>query len=57
VAPNSITVLAFFCSLIPHLIILHFAGEDLSVEIPGWMALACGIGQFLYMHLDNMDGK
>jgi ethanolaminephosphotransferase len=57
VAPNTLTFLAFLFNVIPHLLILWYTGDDLSVEIPRWLCILTGLSQFMYMNLDNMDGK
>jgi len=57
VAPNTITLIAFVFNIIPHLLIILYTGDNLSIRIPRWLAFLTGICQFLYMHFDNMDGK
>jgi ethanolaminephosphotransferase len=56
-APNVITLLGFFCTLIPHFIILFYQPLNLSGEIPRWVCFLAAIGQLFYMILDNADGK
>jgi len=56
-APNTITLIAFVFNIIPHLMMIYYSGESLSVDVPRWLCLFTGICQFLYMHFDNMDGK
>jgi ethanolaminephosphotransferase len=57
ISPNLITIIAFICSLIPHLLIQLYSFDNLDTELPAWVCLITGLGQFLYNTLDNMDGK
>jgi len=56
-APNVITLVGFGCTLLPHLIILAMFPDQLAGPVPRWLCLFAAIGQFLYMNLDNADGK
>ena len=57
VAPNLITTVAFVINLIPHIILMYYAKDGLKGEIPTWLSLFLAFGLFVYMNLDNMDGK
>jgi ethanolaminephosphotransferase len=56
-APNVITLLGFFCTLIPHLIIWVNYPDQLAGPVPSWLCILASVGQITYMTLDNADGK
>lgn len=57
VSPNVITFIGFFFNLLCHFLIMGYAGDDLSAEVPRWLCIFTGFCHFLYMNFDNMDGK
>jgi len=54
---HKITLIGFFCTLLPHLIIWAMFPDQLAGKVPSWLCFFAAIGQFLYMNLDNADGK
>jgi len=55
-APNAVTLIGLCFVLVPH-IVMSFYAPTLSEEAPGWVYLLNFIGLFMYMLLDNLDGR
>jgi len=56
-APNTITLAGFACTLIPHLLLFITFPYNLEGKVPGWMCFFAAVGQLAYVILDNCDGK
>lgn len=56
-APNVITLMGFFCVLIPFIIIWNQTGEDVTKVIDKSYFLWAAIFFLLYFNFDNVDGK
>lgn len=52
-----ITLAAFLCNMIPHLLIIVLYGKDFFGEVPQWFSAMLGVLYFCYIVLDNVDGK
>jgi phosphatidylglycerophosphate synthase len=43
--------------LIPHLFYVVIFGADFQGYVPQWLMIITAVMYFMYMNLDNMDGK
>ena len=55
--PNVITLLGFAFVVLPHLILIALYGNKMDGPIDGWVCVMVGISYFIYITLDNCDGK
>lgn len=55
--PNVITLAGFCCNIVSHLILLYYQGMSFEGNFPSWVPIVVGINYFLYIFLDNVDGK
>ncbi|KRX02194.1 hypothetical protein PPERSA_06389 [Pseudocohnilembus persalinus] len=56
IAPNTITIIAFFQHFIVHLLMVYYS-PDLKQQVPGALLFIQGLSTLAYQILDNMDGK
>jgi len=56
-APNLITIIGFLCTLVPHIVILCMFPNQLAGNVPAWLCFFAAGGNFVYIVLDNADGK
>ncbi len=56
-SPNLITLIGFFCVLIPHLWLFYMFPEDLQGDIPCYLCLITGVLHLFYMVIDILLSK
>jgi ethanolaminephosphotransferase len=52
-----ITLIGFFCTLVPFFLLFNLYGTDFEGPVPAWWCFLEAIMYFLYRLLDEMDGK
>lgn len=57
IAPNVITFVAAMCLLLPHLHAWFYYTSGFEASVNPWHPLIVGVLYFLYITLDNVDGK
>lgn len=55
--PNVITLAGFFCNLLAHVVLIYYQGMTFEGDLPTWVPILVGICHFIYIFLDNVDGK
>ena len=56
-APNTLTLLGFFHTLLPIIILYTVVGSELFGPVPQWFCFLQAWCYFAYRMLDEMDGK
>jgi ethanolaminephosphotransferase len=56
-SPNVITVTGFLLNILSHLVLLSYQGLSLEGRLPTWVPIMVAINWFIYVFLDNADGK
>ena len=56
-APNLITLFGFNLNVISHIALVYYQGFGMEGEIPEWVIVMTGVWYFIYILLDNVDGK
>lgn len=56
-APNLITVAGFMLNILNHLVLLYYQGFTFEGRLPTWVPIMVAINYFVYIFLDNADGK
>lgn len=57
IAPNLITLIGFFFTLVPCILMFSLYGLDFNSPVSGWFNIMVGICYLVYRILDEMDGK
>lgn len=52
-----ITLIGFFCTLVPFILLFSLYGTDFEGPVPAWWCFFEAVMYFMYRLLDEMDGK
>lgn len=52
-----ITLAGFALSIVSHIVLVYYQGMSMEGRLPDWVPIMVGVNYFVYIFLDNVDGK